>query len=661
MPDANACTTPASSSWRVSFLPTVMLIGWALPITFLSVVEQYLFYLRPLELIPTYGTAWLFLGAPCIPASWVMGIFLNTLDRRRETRALRRVLVALLVGIAATALVAAFANGVVVWLRTFGCLSQVHVIVPLSVGSVTAGMLIGATRAGRRTLLELYTPAKFAMALGGLSLVSLPFTGWGSDKPAGAVGAGAGSVVNSATASTRPNILLVTIDTLSAEHMSLYGAARPTTPNIDAFAGQATVFDRAYSNGNFTTPGIASIVTGTRPWTHRALQLQSWPDVDARRHSLPALLQQAGYQTAYVGSGTWAGAERNGMAGYFDFRMPDADSNITLCRDGLSGVLRYDCATTQLAPFFFTGTIVEKIREIAFNNPPNWHFDPRKAIRPALAWLAGADKRTPIFLWIHLMPPHSPYAAPEPWLGEFDSSHAARDIADSDSEDAFLFSLIDKDRAYVLAARYDEAVNYVDHFVGEYLDRSLKLLGDNTVVIVTSDHGESFAHGYGKHTGPGLFESIIHIPLIIKLPHQTQGSRTSFVTEQVDIAPTIADLAGLSPNSSWEGHSLLNIDHALQPEAMTAAQPVFSMNFEQNPRRASLTTGSVAVVDGKWKLVHYMGKLHYRLMPELKDQLYDLSVDPAELTNRISERPDVAGRLLGLISAQLIRHGGALP
>jgi arylsulfatase A-like enzyme len=495
------------------------------------------------------------------------------------------------------------------------------------------------------------------MALGALSVLSLPFAGWST----GALALPTDAPPNAPTAGSKPHILIVTIDTLSAEHMSLYGSTRPTTPSLDAFSREATVFDRAYSNGNFTTPGIASILTATRPWTHRAVQLQAWPLENARRDSLPALLKRAGYQTAYVGTSPWAGATRNGLGSYFNYGATDAMTNLTACRDGFATVFPYDCVATQLAPFVFAGMLVEKAREIAFDKPPNWQFDPRAAIQPALEWLASTDKRAPIFLWVHLMPPHSPYAAPKPWLGEFDSSMAVRSSADSESEAAFLFNGITKERAHVLEARYDESISYVDYYVGRFLEQSLRLLGDNTAVILTADHGESFAHGYGMHTGPGLYESIIHIPLIIKLPYQAHGMRTSVVAEQVDVAPTIAELAGLAPNLAWEGRSLLRACDSSQADSLLPVTPAFAMNFEENSRRSVLTTGSVAVIEGQWKLVQYMGALHYRLMPQLHDTLYDLSTDPDELTNRILDYPDKAEHLRSLIAAQLVRHGGAVP
>jgi arylsulfatase A-like enzyme len=258
------------------------------------------------------------------------------------------------------------------------------------------------------------------------------------------------------------------------------------------------------------------------------------------------------------------------------------------------------------------------------------------------------------------MPPHSPYAAPAPWLGEFDSSPHARTASDSEVPAAYLFSQLPAPRVDVLEARYDESIKYMDYYLGDFLSKALPLLGGNTAVIITADHGESFSHGYGMHTGPGLFEPIIHIPLVIKLPAQDQGARTSDIAEQVDVAPTVAALAGFVPPPSWEGRSLLASWHASPSGDGTMSKPAFSMNFEQNPKRAALATGSVAVREGDWKLIHYMGALRYPLMPPLQDELFDLSVDTGELHNLTLVKPNVAAELRRLISDGLERHGGVL-
>jgi arylsulfatase A-like enzyme len=610
-----------------------------------------------MELLPTYGTAWLLLAALTAPLFILIGLILGTRNDSRLARIVRASLTVFSVGVAAIAIVGAVSAGLFLWLRSFGLLTEVDPRNLLIAFSVCAGAGVAFTRRGRTGLMKQYSVAKFGTVIGALALLSLPFRYGGYAQP----GLPVSDVPTAAMWPSRPNILLVTIDTLSAQHMSLYGSVRPTTPNLEVFARGATTFDRAYANANFTTAGISSILTATRPWTHRAVHLPGWPIAEVRGNSLPALLHEAGYKTGYVATNSWAGATRIGLGQYFDFAK-DAATTLSVCHDRLTAILRYDCVASELLPFRFAQLLAERIHYLLFDRPPNWQFDPRLAMRPALEWLQNDDKRAPLFLWVHLMPPHSPYAAPAPWLGHFDGSPAARTSADSEMPAAYLYKKISKQRVQVLEARYDEAIEYVDNYVGEFLKQALPLLGDNTAVVITADHGESFANGYGMHTGPGLFESIIHIPLIIKFPHQVQAARTSLGTEQVDIAPTLAELARLTPPRLWEGRSLLgNYSSVGAAEIVPAAKVIYAMNFEQNGKRMPLTTGSVAAIDGNWKLVHYMGPLHYPLMPRLNDELYDLSVDPGETASKMTEQPAEGARLLGLVSAELARRGGPLP
>ena len=106
---------------------------------------------------------------------------------------------------------------------------------------------------------------------------------------------------------------------------------------------------------------------------------------------------------------------------------------------------------------------------------------------------------------------------------------------------------------------------------------------------------------------------------------------------------------------------MLPLLQSSQAAAPLPVKPIFAMAFEENPRRSALTTGSVAAIDGRWKLVHFMGALNYPLMPPSHDELYDLAADPHELTNRISEEPAEAQRLLELVASALARHGAPLP
>jgi arylsulfatase A-like enzyme len=638
-------------AWRTAALPLFALLGTALPLYFLTLLEQYLYYLRPIELLPTYGTAWLFLAAPAIPAWLIGGALLKALQASGKTRAVHRWAAMGLVGVAGAAVIAGLLYCTLIWMRTFGILVGTSFGGQLALIAAALGVLVSITRTGRSFVARLRRIMAWCTVLGAFSMLTLPLFDWRHESP----NDGRRDLPAKPAIRDSPNIVLLTIDTLSAQHMSLYGATRPTTPALAAFGKGAIIFDHAYANSNFTTVGVSSILTGTRPWTHRALQQPSWPLIDARRASLPALLSRNGYLTGYVSTNPDAGAAKNGMSNYFDHASRDRIRNVFLCSENLSTLLKYACAAAELPLFGEAQRLVERIRK----RSDNLQFDPRLPIDSAVEWLRSINKDKPVFLWVHLVPPHSPYAAPEPWIGHFDSTGDARLAVNSEPNWGFLLADLSKERAHTLEARYDESIEYVDHYAGEFLQQAVRILGDNTVVVVTADHGESFGHGYGAHSGPGLYDEVIHVPLILRFPGQREGIRSSVLAEQVDIAPTLAQLAGIRPPPSWEGVSLLDTSPNSSAAAITsAAKPIFSMNFEENPRTSALITGSVAVIDGHWKLVRYFGSLHYPRMPRLRDALYDLSADPGELLNRADAEPEVAQRLSALIATKLAQHGG---
>jgi len=658
--DSRAVARNAYTSEGTLFLPALTLLGIVLPFTFFAWIDRYLYYLRPVELVPTYGTAWLLLSVPALLVTAVGALVVHVLARYQLLRA-RRALRFLLLWVCWGAAIATVGFCSVAWLRSFGLLGLMQVRLELSsatglVGvSMSLALPLVAWHKTRRAIERLKPTAVCFTLIGALSALSLPFFGWSSDATSAPPPP---PVVLAPSSHPKPHILLVTIDALAAEHMSTYGAARRTTPYIDALAGGAMVFDRAYANANFTTPGVSSILTGTRPWTHRALQLPTWPLRSVREKSLPAVLQEVGYQTGYVATNPVAGATKNGLRQYFSFAASDRVPAPLGCHDQLSEILRYHCAVSQLAPIVFIEWLREKtLGAISSRDNDQWH--PAEATSAALNWLNHVNKQQPVFLWLHLLPPHAPYAAPKPWLGRFSASSIGRRSSDSELAGQYLMRGSALTRVQALEARYDEAVQYVDYSVGAFLASALRILGPDTVVVISADHGESFAHGYGSHGGPALYDSIIHIPLIIKLPFETRPFRTAALAQQIDIAPTLAALAGVVPPSSWEGRSLLAAwDAADDGQAAVAPETVFSMNFEQNRRFARLSTGSVAVLEGHWKLVHYMGPIRYPLMPPLHDELYDLSSDPRELHNLAAANPAEVTHLRSLIDAQLALHGG---
>jgi arylsulfatase A-like enzyme len=646
------------SVWRLGTLPAVMLMGVTLPCIFLVRIEQYLYYLRPIELLPTYATAWVLLVALSVPIA-LAGTAALGLTRLRMLHGSRSLVVSLLLWAAAVAVLIALILAGLAWMQTFESIRKAGLdsSMGVAIGSLAmaAAVPIALTRRGRRALYKLVPIATLLMVLGGLSTVSIVLFSWDT----GVKRAASGEVSAPSAQTGAPHIVLLTIDALSAQHMSLYGAQRQTTPLLDAFAKQASVFERAYANSNFTTSGISSILTGTRPWTHRAFQIFSWPNVGTRRDSLPAELERAGYSTGYVATNSYAGASRLGLGPYFGFAASDRVPMDLPCPDRLAAVLPYACPASQLLPLLLAEKLWFKVRATTPAMVSNRHYDPSEAVQTALAWLKTVDKSRPVFLWLHLFPPHAPYAAPAPWLGRFDPSTEGRDIEGTDPVDNFAFRELTPQRVRLLDARYDEAVQYVDSYAGAFLTEALATLGDNTAVVIMADHGESFANGYGGHGGPGLYDSIVHVPLIVRLPHQTGALRMTAPVEQIDIAPTLAALAGLTPPASWEGQSLLPLWHEDQTAASAPSRTVFTMNFEENSDTAALTTGALAVVQGSWKLIQYLGPLHYPNMPLLPDELYDLAGDPGETTNRAADSAAVHERLSELAAAELGRHGGA--
>jgi len=636
-----------SGALRAAAPPFLTLLGVALPLAFAALIDQYLHYLRPAQLLPAYATAWLLTAALTAPLFVALTVVLWGLGRSDRLASVREVLARALLALAAAVVIATLIKATKLWFYTFS--AGEHPVPELTAGTqwlaLALGLLVVLTSAGRRAVGRVSRLALWSTLAGGASLALLPLNGWPDAAPELARSQAAG-----ADPAQRPNIVLLSIDALSAQHMSLYGAARPTTPRLDAFAAGATSYTRAYASGNYTTPAVSSLLTGTRPWTHRAFQLLAWPLPETRVRSLPAVLAHAGYQLGYVSTNAHAGAAALGFGADFQFAAHDATHDTTLCSDALMAHFKYACAAAEL-PLL---SLFDRLAAAAHDREhDNAYADPSLATGRALEWLAHVDHRRPVFVWVHLLPPHSPYAAPAPWLGRFDPSPDARTIAETEPAWAYLLSAEPPARVRTLAARYDESVSYVDQAAGEFLARALALLGDDTAVIVTADHGESFGHGYGAHTGPGLYEEIIHVPLIIRWPHQRQAAHEARLTEQVDLAPTLAVLAGESAPASWEGHSLLS--------AAVAPARVFSMNFEENRRYAPLTTGSVALIEGDWKLVHYLGALHYPLMPALHDELYDLAADAGELNDRAATEPERTQSLRAELEQELRRHAARVP
>lgn len=439
-----------------------------------------------------------------------------------------------------------------------------------------------------------------------------------------------------------PNIILVIMDALTARDMQLYGYHRPTTPFISKWAKNAIVFTRAYSSSNWTTPSMMSIMTGQRPWTHGVWYMAYYNPVDNYENNLPKLLKEYGYNLYSFVQNPYAHPTVLGIDNIFQVKNPSYKFSIP---SGLSDRIKIFFIdrpivaewVLQIRPFsrilkYFTPTqySTTKPSEIVYNS--------------FLEYLSH-HKKQPFFAWLHVWPPHEFYLPPKPYKGIFGDSEKF-DTDKEQHESGLLYREYEPERQKdvdLLRKRYDEFILYSDKQFELFLSRLTDMIDmSNTIIILTSDHGESFSHGYQAHLGPHLYEQLVHVPLIIKIPMGTNVKVIDIPVEQIDIAPTILDLVGI-PIPSWmEGRSLVPLfkGKTLKP------RPIFSMQLIKNRIFGRpITKGTIAIWDGNYKFIYYL--------ENKKSLLFNLHLDPNETQNISEQYPQVVQNFVKLIEENL--------
>lgn len=439
----------------------------------------------------------------------------------------------------------------------------------------------------------------------------------------------------------RPNILIVVFDALTARHMSLYGYSRRTTPNIERAAGRATVFHRHYANGNFTTPGTASLLTGVHPWSHRGLHLYGVVDEDYKKKNLFHL-----FATRY---NTFAYSHNALVADLFhqfneDIHHLKGRSELCLisysytdrffkkdlitARDGERVLFDFSYGSMFLSQFkklrrYFSRIALEREYQERFPRgiprqlPGNIFFTLEHAINWLKIQLRGQPN--PFLGYVHLLPPHDPYTTRHDFIDLFEDGRQPVVKPDHFFSKSYSRSFLVEERRL-----YDEYIAYVDAEFGrlyEFMERTGIL--NHTCVVLTSDHGELFERGIYRHLTPVLYEPLIHIPLLIWVPGQDQRCDVSIPTSAVDVLPTLLYLSGQSIPEWQEGQVLPTFGR--QP--VNAERSIFSVEAKGNPKYAPLENVTIALIKGRYKLVHYLGYDGY----QNEFELYDLENDPEEL------------------------------
>lgn len=389
------------------------------------------------------------------------------------------------------------------------------------------------------------------------------------------------------------NVILLSLDTVRADCLGAYGSASRSTPCIDALAKRSTVYLDALASSPWTLPSHASMFTGLYPSNHGA-HCQRVPFTDDMQ-TIAERLAAEGYETLSFNGGGNVGA-----------------------------TLGFDRGFARYRSFAFRAGSSD-IRQYVLSNP-------LRPIEEGIAWIraargGGKRDRPPFFLFLHSYEVHSPYYSRR--HGSFTSLEALKDLQ------------LSKDAGACDKARrdYQGGLEWADRAVGE-LVRTLKAcrLEENTVLVLTSDHGEAFLeHGFVLHSIK-LYPEFLHVPLIIFDPRDPVAKASRKPASIVDIKPTILDLLGMAAGPGMDGISLVR-------EVDAARRRFAEVCFDPGASNRLLRAGIVTMADVSSKMIAQGDR---RLI--FNDQrgtveLYDVAADPGMLTDLAGRDRDEAARL----------------
>lgn len=423
-----------------------------------------------------------------------------------------------------------------------------------------------------------------------------------------------------------PNVLLIVLDTVRADRLSLYGHFRDTTPNLKRFAERGGRFDQARAPSSWTLPSHASMFTGRWP-SELGVERRGW--LDRAHPTLAERLRDSGYATAgFVANPFFCGWESGLSRGFQSY----ADYPVTAGEVFRSSTVGWFLARGERRLRFLLGLDVDSgaARDVDLD------FSRKHATqinREFLAWLSRNGSR-PFFAFLNFFDAHDPYLLPPGAVPRFRSellSHAdltlLRDWLQRDRD-----SLTPSEIQVAIDA-YDECVAELDHQIGALLD-ALEARGvlDETLVIITSDHGEQFGeHGHFGH-GLTLFDEETRVPLLLSLPGRVPAGRViKTPVTLADLPATVLDLLGMSADSPFPGASL----SSTWADAPANASPAYSELLARIDAGAFQKNQDPA---NAWRSL-VLDNYSLILRGDGHRMLYDLANDPGQ-TEDLDDDPD---------------------
>ncbi len=376
---------------------------------------------------------------------------------------------------------------------------------------------------------------------------------------------------------TRPNVILIVIDTLRADHLTCYDYNRDTSPILNKFAQKGIVFDNAISQSSWTWPSTATIMTGLYPYTH-GVSNDERNFLDNSVVTIQEILQENHFTSFGISANPLITKDKNFHQGFETFiEMPQE--------------------------------IAEQINHKFVN------------------WL-DSNHNLQFFAYLHYMDPHDPYRAPGVYYNMFDQDYESKynfgEGNDVNSSVNPLWQAINFGKEHIeyndrdiehLVALYDGEIRYWDSQFHVLLEKLQELnILDKTIIVVTSDHGEEFLdHGKLKH-GLHLYDESVKVPLIIWFPEMTEGERIEEQVEIANIYPTLCKMLGIQIPKDMQGKSLFPWTEvkSLSPYAYSQTEHAFILGKGRVMKNSIRTK--------RWKLIHTPSKNEYELYSLLEDK-----------------------------------------
>ncbi len=403
------------------------------------------------------------------------------------------------------------------------------------------------------------------------------------------------------------NIVLIALDTQRADHLGCYGYDKPTSPFIDSIAAKGVVFEKCYAPNIPTHPSFTTMLTGKEAITHDIVNIGGGVPIKEGIKLLPEILKENGWNTAAVDT-----MGRHFSRGFDTYVSPQWD--------------RSDPLTLRRA---------EHITEAAL---------------PMIADLKKDDK--PFFLFLHYWDPHTPYLPPADFRTMFypqdkdpyDVNNHSMDAAWND--EMFKWYFHDwmpgvTDSSYVNAL-FDAETAYMDWQLRRVF-AALEQIKEDTLIVITADHGEILDEQLGFYDHHGLYEGDVHVPLIAYWPGKIPaGKRVPGFVQNVDLVPTFLELTGIPDTENTEGKSLV--------PCVTGER---DGNYDEVYLSEATWEVKRGVVNDHWKFIQaFEIDPHNRPLQEL----FDLKADPTEQVNLAEQRPEIVGELKGRLDAWVAKR-----